>query len=442
MYAFINCVKSVSMAGMAVSAVRQYRQQRLAAMAGWCEFPRLPGGENKELACLLQGVRDSTTSGRVWGSQARPARSREVRVTVRSWLCDRVTIGMAPVVPVARKPRRLSSVPSLFDADSNFIPKRESRRYITLAGRKRYMPAPTGFTPLAKRYALDSGTAIQDKVAGAGYFVTFTDPGSDPERLAIWSMASGYIVDRLNRFLRDRVSNGEFAYVWELQGRVAPHLHYMFRIPLTCDFTELQAAFRAQWRKILEDVSDQVGVDLFRKSDTVTWRGHEGLPHVNFKRLTHNMGGYLAKYFSKSRSKSGKTGWHPGRWWGVSYPLRARIKQERLCQVLYSGTEDRAQALFDLINARLVAAGMEGKALKIPAFTGVQQMSFFTRPERSRRLADGIGEWIATGDLSQLCYELGVAAVAQPVDRATQGGEDYGGTGTVSEVVYQDSGGG
>jgi hypothetical protein len=249
----------------------------------------------------------------------------------------------------------------------------------------------------------DGGHLIERDCEGNGWFVTLTISGGTQAAYDAMSMASGYIVDRLNRWLRDKVSKGWYCYVWELQDRGAPHLHYLLRCDKHVTQKDLGAAIQCEWRRILLDVSAESQVDLFEKLAGGTWKDDERKPFVNVTYVTHDLGCYIAKYASKARSKGGAgTTWRPGRWWALSYPLRKAVLRERLTvKVRFPTMEVAHRALSHLVTQ---ARGAATSVLEcdIARTFGVMCFSLDTFVSKARELALALVDLVEVGDMSAL----------------------------------------
>lgn len=211
----------------------------------------------------------------------------------------------------------------------------ESRHGLVIGGRLRNKPLKTKFTTTGKNMVRDGAYICEHETQGSGIFLTLTFPGGTEQGYETMALASGYCVDRVNRFLRYRVHKGIFSYVWELQKRGAPHLHYIFRLPVGADQDKFHREIKALWYRVLCDVSEDTKVDLFERKEGGTWLNHPEVLQVDIKPIHETYSKYLSKYISKTSTKDGKkTTWAPGRWWGVSSACRRAIYAHRLESVI------------------------------------------------------------------------------------------------------------
>jgi hypothetical protein len=322
---------------------------------------------------------------------------------VQAYVHNRITIcsywGGSKRVPKRLMHRDLNAMPS---AVSNFNILRKTRRELKVGGRWREKCLETSFTSRAKNMLRDAGYLIETEATGVGLFLTLTIAGGTEDVFEAVGIASGYIVDRFNRWLRYKVDNGWFGYVWELQDRGAPHLHYMFRMQAGTNFVSFYREARNQWRRILLDVSEESGVDLFAKAGGGTHRENPNLPVINFRKIKTCISGYLAKYASKERTKGGTSSpFVPGRWWGVSYAIRREVLLRRLSFVFGCTTVERATNYLSDVVERL--GTLIKSSWRAPnGETGPGEfLSIVINSASAVSVAAAIRDWIGGGDLTE-----------------------------------------
>jgi len=215
------------------------------------------------------------------------------------------------------------------------------------------------------------------------------------------SVGSGYIVDRLTDWLRDKVVDGHYVLVWEVQKRGAPHLHLMFRLQGDDHIKRMYSNIRTQWHQILRDVSQDAGVNLLLSPKYGDLTHEPKKLNCNFKAVNRDYAAYISKYVSKSESKKGgKFSFRPGRWWGLSESLRALVHKNRFEEVF----EIESPAVFTDFIGALSDRGFD-LFDKLICFPKKEQCrpdvySFECGASGARTTAISIGAWLAYGDLT------------------------------------------
>ncbi|RTL34989.1 MAG: hypothetical protein EKK48_30200 [Candidatus Melainabacteria bacterium] len=250
---------------------------------------------------------------------------------------------------------------------------------------------------------MDAAHIVETSAKGRGVFVTLTLAGNTPEVFRCFSAATGYVVDRMNRWLRYKVVDSLFMYVFEFQKRGALHMHYLFRLPDGVKNREFTRELRSQWRKVLLDVSAESHVDLFRKKDGGTWRHRADKPRIQVKNLSRTYAQYISKYASKAESKSGSFDqFTPRRWWGCSREARALVREARLEAIIpttsiSTGFQGMISLLLNLGDAAIThkfSGGFPGEEADC--------LSVIVPRGSARSLAACFVEFFANGDLMPL----------------------------------------
>lgn len=176
---------------------------------------------------------------------------------------------------------------------------------------------------------------------------TATLPGSTKEAMESLSCWSAYLMHnfrtRISRWLVRRGYRVLWCSVWEWQKRGALHLHVAVALPRDL-VGSFEAFAKRVWVKLLRNVTDKSGIDLFGRSYGGTWLGGE-LPHCcKLVVVTSSSAGYLAKYLSKSESKRyGVMAFFcPSRWWGSSWAVKEELAKQTDCVVI--SQDDRCDA--------------------------------------------------------------------------------------------------
>lgn len=319
---------------------------------------------------------------------------------VQAYVHNRLTIcsyqGGSRRVAKRMKAKDLSAVVA---AKPNLDILRKTRRQLKIGGRWREKPLTTDFTSRAKNMIRDASSIIETDAGGVPLFLTLTCPGGTENVFEAFGIAAGYIVDRFNRWLRYKVQNGWFCYVWELQGRGAPHLHYLFKIEAGSNFSHFYKEVRREYRKILLDVCEESGVDLFERGDGTSHAQNPNLPVINFRKVKTSVAGYIAKYASKGRSKGVRgVSFSPGRWWGVSYPLRREVLKRRISFIVgMTEIEAASERLLECVERLGKTVEKIWRCDSGPIGPG-EFVSLIVRGGTVRDCADAIRSWLIDGD--------------------------------------------
>jgi hypothetical protein len=325
-------------------------------------------------------------------------------VKLRAYAQDRLvlTAGRSSLSGGRRAAKWLRVKPSL-RCISRLERRAESRRTWQVGGRTRHLPQKTRFSTYGRNFVRDAAHLVERDGQGRASFLTFTFAGGTQAGYDVMSAASGYICDRLNRWLRYKVHGGEFVYIWELQERGAPHLHYLFRWAGQETGDDLRDLCQAEWRKILLEVSADSGTDLFARLEGGSWRDDPQKPFVDCKPVDWGYAQYMSKYMSKTKSKGGRGHtWVPGRWWAVSAPLRVKVLAERLTVELTFPSEEAAK----LAVSRLIQTASD--IISNPwiadraAVYGCLTVSADTPVMLARAIVEALAELARDGDLTRL----------------------------------------
>jgi hypothetical protein len=335
---------------------------------------------------------------------------------VRSYAHDRLLLSV-----YHKPPKGLFLSPRSREAErertqlGNFSLRHELQAGLKIGGRFRKLPLETRFTSHAQNMVRDAGHIVEHYDDGIAIFLTLTIAGSTEAAFRTVGIASPVITNRFNTWLRERVSNGNYCFVWELQSRGAPHLHYLFRIPRSANLAAVRAAIHTEWRKVLVDISNETGVDLFARTNSSTWFEDANKPRINLKIVRHDYARYLAKYCSKRRTKNGcATPFRPSRWWGVSNGLRAKLKELRIDAILPCKTIEAAFAIAQSFASNDLLHPKGAVWLKGGPAEAMGVLSFFCLPKRGRDVALCLLEFINSGCLTSL--ESALDRLSMPVD--------------------------
>jgi hypothetical protein len=326
------------------------------------------------------------------------------KVKVRAYATDRLKIVSFPsaVKPLEKRMSR-KQLAAIVRGSNKLGSCFEPRRTYLIGGKRRSIPQFTSWTPNARDWVKDGARCIEKYARGVCFFKTFTIPGRTAQCHQVVSAASGYIVDRLTRWMRDKIVDGLYVLVWEVQDDGTPHLHLMSRLQGDEHIKAMFKAMRFEWHKILLDVSNDSGVNLLTTSPDCDWMVLPKTVNCNYQVVKQNMAGYIAKYMSKAASKSdGSFNFRPGRWYGMSAPLRELVRGRRFDQVYeIAGPEEFAQFI-DALSAR--SFDLFDRLICFPKQEIVRPdvYSFECSPERGLETAIAVAAWILFGDLTEL----------------------------------------
>lgn len=218
-------------------------------------------------------------------------------------------------------------------------------------------PKPTKFGNNARRTLLRAGGALELLHGGAKrvLFLTGTLPGSTDTAMDAIARYSSYVVDRLKTWLHDNGGTSYSMYVWERQKRGALHLHYAVYIEPGQDGRRIYHGFKGYWYKLLCAVSTKSGVDLFAKKRGGTWKNNPKVVQAKAVWCDRSVAAYLSKYLGKRVNCIGEGGWaptyYPVRWWGVSRPLLAKLREVSTERIFYSMSRRDAECFYTDISA-------------------------------------------------------------------------------------------
>jgi hypothetical protein len=198
------------------------------------------------------------------------------------------------------------------------------------------LPRRKIFRPQARRTIRECGEIAWRKFRQSGIFATGTVPGSGALIAYIVSCYSGWLLNRVKQWYRDKFTQEYSVFaVWELQERGMLHLHLCVCSLETEKLAELAAEWKDRWNRLLLELSDKTGIDLFRKNDKWSWRDDLQATKQEAEALKKNPARYLSKYLSKgSRDECSASAFHPSRWWSVDRKTAQEARAERVRVVL------------------------------------------------------------------------------------------------------------
>jgi hypothetical protein len=244
------------------------------------------------------------------------------------------------------------------------------------------------FTKNAKN-AIRWGAAAMETQFGKGacVFLTGTLPGSTVEAQFTFAAYSSWFVDRLNKWLLKHYAIDGKSYrisVWELQKRGALHLHALVATAPERTATLINE-FQAYWIKLLQDLSDATGVDLFARSVGGSWRGQYDV----IKRIKGSLkpmkdimcygavvvktvAGYLSKYLSKGAGDfrfSKAPEYYPARWWSSSCAVKTLVAEQTIKIALPRFHDSQLAQVHNLVENAFLGQKWGKSEAELPTFS-------------------------------------------------------------------------
>lgn len=180
------------------------------------------------------------------------------------------------------------------------------------------------------------------------HVTTLTLPANHQEAFGCLAARSGDIINSLFQPIRRLYPDTNcWFFVWEYQSRGALHAHIAHYHPDECEGMLIGNIIIEKWHKILCDISDDSGVDMFLASqgDRCTIRQ---LHQHHTQPMRKSVAGYFSKYASKASNKQENNYvkkfsliYPPSRFWGCSSEIK-RIRKENHFHNCRDYTEDKA----------------------------------------------------------------------------------------------------
>lgn len=238
-------------------------------------------------------------------------------------------------------------VPPLLDYSSEL----ETARRVRLSGHGELATRVTKFGNEAKRSIQRCARALDGVVENPQdiLFLTGTLPGSGQEQFLAIAQWSSWMVHGLKAWVAKRCPQKMDFYCWELQKRGALHLHYAVHCPDEAASEYILAEFKNEWCRLLDAVSEKTGVDMYLNAVRgFSHKANKENVQAKAERVIKGVGNYLGKYLSKSTQGTSRRGvFAPCRWWGVSRPLRALEKSERVENVRFFMSQSQWHAVYE-----------------------------------------------------------------------------------------------
>lgn len=189
-------------------------------------------------------------------------------------------------------------------------------------------------------------------------FLTGTLPGSTDEACQVLSAYSGYLMNRLQKWLRDHYSiDGQLYHlgVWEHQKRGALHYHAFVVVPQGTEESSVKERFASFWFRLLDQLSDSTGIDLYERSNGQSWRNlKEKIVSIAAYAQTvkKSVASYLSKYLSKDQGKQDDASFYPpSRWWASTRAITRLVSLYTDAVPLPSTTSEDGRSLIEYVTA-------------------------------------------------------------------------------------------
>jgi len=184
----------------------------------------------------------------------------------------------------------------------------------------------------------EAGAAIDllmKEQGGGARIVTLTLVGDTKEAFECLAANSGYVINRLFQIVRRKFDGCKnWFFVWEYQKRGALHLHICIQHEHSNTCAKMGVYLVQQWYKVLQDIEDKTGVDMFVRRDKKTYTPRQKWQSRN-EPMRKSAGGYFSKYASKASNKKERnhiyhlaSKYPPSRFWGSSQSVKIIVKSE------------------------------------------------------------------------------------------------------------------
>lgn len=198
-----------------------------------------------------------------------------------------------------------------------------TRKYFRQSGRIRVMESASIATRLYGKNAI---------------FCTMTIPGSGWRIAAAIAGSSGKIINRVKQWFRDNLK-GTYSYfsVWEWQKRGMLHLHCCVASNDVENLETLRKGLKQRWITLLQDISWDCKIDVFRKNLNWTWQDDLETCQMEAVWVTKSIVRYIAKYASKCvNTRTRPKFFCPTRWWSTDRET-ARVARLERVEILLRG---------------------------------------------------------------------------------------------------------
>ena len=213
-----------------------------------------------------------------------------------------------------------------------------TRKYFRASGRIRVMEC----------------ASIAERLYGkSAIFCTMTIPGSGWRIAAAIAGSSGKIINRVKQWFRDNLTDTySFFSVWEWQKRGMLHLHCCVASNEREKLENLRQGLKQRWITLLQDISWDCRIDVFRKNSNWTWQDDLETCQMEAVWVTKSISRYLAKYASKCVSTQTRPRFFcPTRWWSTDRGTARLAAMERTEVLLRGFTGEVGMAVLESLAA-------------------------------------------------------------------------------------------
>jgi hypothetical protein len=236
-------------------------------------------------------------------------------------------------------------------------------------------------------------------------FFTGTIPGSGWRIAAVIAAYSGKIINRVKQWFRDNLRDTySFFSVWEWQKRGMLHLHLCVASNETSKLESLRLQLARRWITLLQDISWDAKVDVFRKNASWTWQDNLEMVQTQAIWVEKSIARYLSKYSAKAtKTQTKPTFFCPSRWWSTDRATAQEADRRRAVHVLggFAGVVGTAilqslATVFEALQARI----KQFRNFIYVSYGGINL--FETMPETKKIvedfLTDNVGNYVLQED--------------------------------------------
>jgi len=256
------------------------------------------------------------------------------------------------------------------------------------------MPFLTRFSRYGRTLMREAAAVMDETDRRRCVFLTGTLPGSTEASLQAISAWSGWIVQTVRQWLRDRGIGAKFFGVWEWQRRGALHLHLCVQAPDASRARRLLRVWKERWIQILDGVSARSGVDVYRKNEWHTWASEKWRVRTDAQVVEKSVGAYLGKYLSKGSSANRKQcNYPPSSWYFCQRELGREISGRRQELVLARLCLSASADLWERLGAEVAAQGRPTFLYKSPVDYRLRGLVCLLKPIEAAMVFDSLS-WV------------------------------------------------